>query len=80
VRTFACVPEPLGTVPAHEPEAWLGGYGAVQRAHGPFRTSHGWWRERIERDYFFLETDRQALLWVFHDKQTRRWYLHGRVD
>lgn len=67
-------------MPVHEPEAWLGEYGAVQRAHGPYRTSGGWWRERIERDYFFLETDRGAVLWVFHDRRSRRWYLHGRVD
>lgn len=80
VRTFAPLPEPLGTVPVHEPEAWLGDYGAVQRAHGPFRQSHGWWHERVERDYFFVETDRGAILWVFHDRRTRRWYLHGRVD
>ncbi|HEX5052630.1 MAG TPA: DNA polymerase Y family protein [Planctomycetota bacterium] len=80
VRTFVRTPEPLGTMPAHEPEAWLGDYGAVQRAHGPFRTSNGWWRQRTERDYFFLETDRGAILWVFHDRGSRRWYLHGRVD
>lgn len=80
VRVLLPTPAPLGTMPVHEPEAWLGEYGAVQRAHGPYRTSGGWWRERIERDYFFLETDRGAVLWVFHDRRSRRWYLHGRVD
>ncbi|MFY9345961.1 MAG: DNA polymerase Y family protein [Planctomycetota bacterium] len=80
VRTLRHVPEPLGTLPVHEPEAWLGEYGAVQRAHGPFRTSALWWRQPVERDYFFLETDRGAILWVFHDRRSRRWYLHGRVD
>jgi len=79
-RVLLPTPAPLGTMPVHEPEAWLGEYGAVQRAHGPYRTSSGWWRERIERDYFFLETDRGAVLWVFHDRRSRRWYLHGRVD
>ncbi|MEO6593892.1 MAG: DNA polymerase Y family protein [Planctomycetota bacterium] len=80
VRTFVRTPEPLGTMPAHEPEAWLGDYGAVQRAHGPFRTNNGWWHNRTERDYFFLETDRGAILWAFLDRSSRRWYLHGRVD
>lgn len=80
VRTLLHQPQPLGTLPLHEPEAWLGEFGAVRRAHGPFRTAVGWWRQRTERDYFFLETDRGAILWVFHDRVARRWYLHGRVD
>jgi protein ImuB len=80
VRTWLATPAPLGTMPVHEPEAWLDEFGAVRRAHGPFRVSHGWWHERIERDYFFLETDRGAILWVFHDRRARRWYLQGRVD
>lgn len=80
VRVLLKTPQPLGAIPVHEAEAWLGEHGAVQRAHGPFRTSHAWWRDRIERDYFLVETDRGAILWVFHDRETRRWYLHGRVD
>jgi hypothetical protein len=80
VRILRHGPEPLGTIPVHEPEAWLDGYGAVQRAHGPFRVSGGWWQQRAERDYFLVETDRGAVLWVFHDGGSRRWYLHGRVD
>jgi protein ImuB len=80
VRTLRHVPEPLGTLPVHEPEAWLGELGAVQRSHGPYRLSGSWWAERVERDYFFLETDRGAILWVFHDRRARRWYLQGRVD
>jgi protein ImuB len=80
VRRWLAVPAPLGSLPVHEPEAWLGEFGAVRRAHGPFRVDHGWWRERVERDYFFLETDRGAILWVFHDRRARRWFLQGRVD
>ncbi len=80
VRTLLPQPQPLGMLPLHEPEAWLGEYGAVRAAHGPFRVANGWWQQRVERDYFFLETDRGAILWVFHDRGTRRWYLHGRVD
>jgi protein ImuB len=80
VRTLLASPKPLGALPLHEPEAWLGEHGAVRRAHGPFRVANGWWSRRVDRDYFFLETDRGAVLWVFHDRLARRWYLHGRVD
>lgn len=80
VRTLLPTPLLLGTMPAHEPEAWLGEHGAVQRAHGPFRLRHGWWQQPVERDYFFVSTDRGAILWLFHDRRQRRWYLHGRVD
>jgi protein ImuB len=80
VRALCTPPEPLGNLPVHEPETWLGEHGAVRTAHGPFRLRHGWWQTPVERDYFFVETDRGALLWVFHDRRARRWYLQGRVD
>ncbi|MBK8100729.1 MAG: DNA polymerase Y family protein [Planctomycetes bacterium] len=80
VRTLLRAPQLLGSLPVHEPESWLPEFGAVQRAHGPFRVRSGWWQQLVERDYFFLETDRGAILWVFHDRRQRRWYLHGRVD
>lgn len=80
VRSLQQPPQALGNLPVHEPETWLGEYGAVRTAHGPFRLRHGWWQELIERDYFFVETDRGALLWVFHDRRARRWYLHARVE
>jgi protein ImuB len=46
--------------------------------------SGGWWGTRtaaaIERDYYWAETRRGDLLWVFYDRPRRRWFLQGRAD
>jgi protein ImuB len=68
--------------PKHEPDGWLPlgqEGGAVIRQQGPYRLDGGWWRQEIERDYFFLETRRGDLLWVYYDRTSNRWYLQGEV-
>ncbi|MCB9621484.1 MAG: hypothetical protein H6724_18760 [Sandaracinus sp.] len=52
---------------------------------GPHRTSGGWWGRaeeghRVERDYYYVETERGALYWVFFDRVRNAWFLHGYVD
>jgi protein ImuB len=46
---------------------------------GPYLISGGWWRKQVERDYYFVAGAAGERLWVYHDRQRRRWYLHGRV-
>jgi protein ImuB len=38
------------------------------------------WRHETERDYYFAETRRGDLLWVYYDRRRRRWFLQGRVE
>ena len=73
-------PLPLPAMPNHEPEAWLGRHGSVEHMHGPYRTAGGWWVRRRERDYYFVETQKGEILWLFYDRPRRRWFLHGVVD
>ena len=54
--------------------------GPVVRLVGPDVLSGGWWRREIHRDYYFAETARGALLWLFYDRRRRQWFLHGRVE
>jgi protein ImuB len=54
--------------------------GAVVRIVGPDVLSGGWWRQEIHRDYYFAETARGDLLWLFYDRRRRQWFLHGRVE
>jgi protein ImuB len=54
--------------------------GAVVRVVGPDILSGGWWRQEIHRDYYFAETARGDLLWLFYDRRRRQWFLHGRVE
>lgn len=80
MRALFATPVALSTMPANEPERWLGVHGAVQRMHGPFRTSGGWWLRRVERDYYYIETERGEILYVYFDRRRRRWFLHGLID
>jgi len=47
---------------------------------GPERIESGWWDGRgVARDYY-IARQRQphgARLWVFQERQSKRWYLHG---
>jgi protein ImuB len=50
----------------------------VVRSWGPERIATGWWRDQdVERDYYRLERDDGAMVWVFRDLRDGRWYLHG---
>jgi len=73
-------PIALPDIPQHEPEHWLGMYGAVKQMRGPYRINGGWWQHRVGRDYYFIETQRNELLWSYYDVPRRRWMLHGLVD
>jgi len=66
--------------PKHEPDMWLRSYGAIVRMHGPSRVSGGWWIKRIERDYYFIETQTGDILWVYYDRPRRKWFLQGMID
>jgi protein ImuB len=50
------------------------------RIVGPDVLSGGWWRREFHRDYYFAETVRGDLLWLFYDHRRRQWLLHGRVE
>jgi protein ImuB len=50
------------------------------RINGPFVISGGWWTGGIHREYYFTETERGEILWVYFDKRRRRWFIHGVVD
>ena len=80
VRNVLTAPIPLPDIPKHETERWLGRFGAVVSMHGPARLRHGWWRNHVERDYYFLETRTRDVLWVYFDRANRGWYLQGLVD
>jgi len=54
--------------------------GAVVRIVGPDVLNGGWWRRAIHRDYYFVETVRGDLLWLFYDRRRCQWFLHGRVE
>jgi protein ImuB len=45
---------------------------------GPERIESGWWDGRdVARDYYIARQSRGARWWVFQQRQTQSWYLHG---
>lgn len=76
-------PAPL-TVLAAFPEGpprelrWGSSIERVARAWGPERIETGWWRgAAMGRDYYRARTESGRRLWIFRDRVSRRWYLHG---
>jgi protein ImuB len=45
---------------------------------GPERIESGWWDGKgIARDYYILRRAGGARLWIFQERRSKRWYLHG---
>ena len=54
--------------------------GAVVQSIGPFIVSGGWWAHEVHREYYFVQTGRGTLAWIYYDKMRRRWFLHGQIE
>jgi len=45
---------------------------------GPERIGNHWWQEETsERDYYIARNARGVICWIFHERETQRWFLHG---
>jgi protein ImuB len=45
---------------------------------GPERIESGWWDGKgVARDYYVARRTRGARWWIFQERQTQAWYLHG---
>ena len=40
-------------------------HGSIDKLTGPYVYSGGWWNREIQRDYYFAETRRGDLLWLY---------------
>jgi protein ImuB len=60
--------------------------GAVVRIFGPYVVSGGWWtptaetRGTVHREYHYAELVRGDCLWVYYDRNRRRWFWQGAVE
>jgi protein ImuB len=55
---------------------WQEGHAVLEE--GPERIESGWWDGKgIARDYYVVRRTGGARLWVFQERQSKRWYLHG---
>ncbi len=84
-RPTQLLPRPLplrvmARVPDGPPSwlAWQGREYAVREAWGPERIETAWWRgPDVQRDYFRILTTTGEQFWVFRDRRSGQWYLHG---
>ena len=52
--------------------------GGAARGEEPERIESGWWDGNdVARDYYAVTTGRGERLWVYRDRTTHDWYLHG---
>lgn len=59
--------------------------GAVVRIVGPYVISGGWWTSSsathaLHREYHFAELRRGDCLWVYYDRNRRRWFWQGALE
>jgi len=84
MRRIMAKPIPLPGGPRHTHEdGWLilgHKYGSVDKLSGPYVFSGGWWNKEIQRDYYYAETRRGAIAWVYYDRVRRRWFLQGWIE
>jgi protein ImuB len=52
--------------------------GSIEVTSGPERIESGWWDEQdVARDYYTAVSSHGQKLWVFRDRHSRVWHLHG---
>ena len=72
VRPLWLLPEP---VPLSLPKAQRASF---ELTSGPERIESGWWDEQeVGRDYYTAKNAHGQRLWVFRDRRTHSWHLHG---
>ncbi len=53
----------------------------VTHSVGPERIETGWWRgPHLKRDYYRVTTDCGRRVWLFRNRDTGQWFLHGWFD
>jgi protein ImuB len=51
---------------------------SLELCSGPERIESGWWDEHdVARDYYLAKNERGQKLWVFRDRRTCCWFVHG---
>ena len=59
---------------------WKGDAHSVTGISKRWRVDTGWWRLRVWREYFKLETDTGLLVIIYRDLLTNDWYFQRLYD
>ena len=63
--------------PVHMEGGQLVWQGPLEIIYGPERIEDNWWQQPISRDYYIAQDGQGQPLWLFQDRRSRRWYVHG---
>ena len=88
LRPLRLLPRPMeigvtAVVPEGAPIAFRfhGTQHTVAQSVGPERIETGWWRgPHTKRDYYRVVTQAGRRCWLFRNRDTGRWFLHGWFD
>jgi protein ImuB len=72
----------LAVVPDHPPFSlrWRDYSYKVTQGYGPERIAPEWWKSqppKTSRDYFVVQLETGAWMWVFRELETSEWFIHG---
>jgi protein ImuB len=73
-RPFWLMPQPQSLQQRGDHLYWNGPLNLV---YGPERIEDNWWREAVSRDYYIARGRSGQHYWVFSDRLSRRWFIHG---
>jgi protein ImuB len=54
--------------------------GTVRETLGPFIVSGGWWTREVQREYYFVRTSNERVLWMYYDRRRQGWFIQGEVE
>lgn len=81
VRRIFIQPRPLKRCPIPRQDGGLESpVHPYSHVHGPYIFSGGWWRRAMHRAYYFVQTKKGQILWVYFDGNKRWWFVHGTVE
>lgn len=73
-RPFWLMQEPQ---PIRQEQGLLYWNGPLELINGPERIEDNWWHQPTSRDYYVARQDDGQPLWLYQDRHTRLWYVHG---
>ncbi len=73
-RPFWLLPQPQALRQSAGQLYW---HGPLHLLYGPERIEDNWWQEAVSRDYYVAADPSVQHYWIFYDRLSRSWYLHG---
>jgi protein ImuB len=73
-RPFWLLPQPQA-LKQHGTQLYWNG--ALHLIVGPERIEDNWWQEAVSRDYYIAANNGNQHYWIFRDRLTSSWFIHG---